>query len=182
MDELDRVDFGAVLMDWALHEWRGRIRVTLAPSAAEQAAGLPPELTKWNAARALLKNRRDVIAGLMHAGIIRCMKIRVTAADIPSMLVMGADPVSNYSRKKLAEVDTDGSADYVRGLAVSTMHVAGPFLAIARTTAGPVTMFDGMHRIAAWVAHVQAGREYPLEISLVLTERPSPVFELPVAQ
>ena len=33
--------------------------------------------------------------------------------------------------------------------------------------------------MAAWVAQVSAGREYPLEIHLVLTERPSLVFELP---
>jgi hypothetical protein len=36
----------------------------------------------------------------------------------------------------------------------------------------------------AWphVAHVNNGREYPMEINLVLTEHPSPVFELPPPQ
>ena len=92
---------------------------------------------------------------------------------------MGAETVSNFSKNKLAERDSDGSADYVRRLAASSVPVGPPILAVARSTAGPITIFDGMHRMAAWVAHVSAGREYPLEINLVLTERPSLVFELP---
>jgi hypothetical protein len=181
VDEIGPADFGAALMDWALHEWHGRVRVGLSPASARHAATLSPELTSWNAARALLAGRTDVIAGLMNAGIIRCTKVRITGADVPMILVMGADPASNYSKNKLAEDDVDGSANYVRGLAASATPVGGPFLAIGRTTAGPITVFDGMHRIAAWVAHDRAGRKYPLEISLVLTERPSPVFELPAA-
>jgi len=120
-----------------------------------------------------------VIAGVLAAGIIECWRVRVTTADIPSILAMGGDPVTKYSENKLAESDTDGSADYVRGLAAGAAHVEGPFLAIARGTAGPITVFDGMHRMAAWVAHSNSGRQYPLEINLVVTERPSPVFELP---
>lgn len=87
--------------------------------------------------------------------------------------------MTEWSKNKLAEVGGDGSADYVRRLAADPAPTGRPFLAIARSTAGPITVFDGMHRMAAWVAHGNAGRQYPLEINLVLTERPSPVFELP---
>jgi len=92
---------------------------------------------------------------------------------------MGADSVTNFGKNKLAARDTDGSADYVRRLSASSTPVGPPIFAIARSTTGPITIFDGMHRMAAWVAQVSAGREYPLEIHLVLTERPSLVFELP---
>jgi hypothetical protein len=68
---------------------------------------------------------------------------------------------------------------FVRGLVTSPLPVAGPILAIARDTTGPITLFDGMHRMAAWCAHVAAGRQYLVEITLVVTEHPSQVFELP---
>ena len=149
------------------------VRATPAPVASLRRSD-----TLFHAVRVLLDNRRDVIAGMMAAGLTGCRKIRVTAADVPSILVMGADPVTTYSQNKLAERDTDGSADYVRGLAAGAVHVEGPFLAIARGAAGPITVFDGMHRMAAWVAHSKSGRQYPLEINLIITERPSPAFEV----
>jgi hypothetical protein len=168
-------DFGQALLAWALHEWNGRLRAHL----PAEAASLSPEAAGLNAVRALLQVRRDVIAGIVAAKVVDCVRIHVTVRDIPSIRVMGADPVANFSKKKLAERDTDGSADYVRRLAASSTSVGPPILAVARSTTGLITIFDGMHRMAAWVAHVSAGREYPLEINLVLTERPSLVFELP---
>ena len=177
VDVLGPVEFGEVLMAYALHEWRGRLRPRL-PAAADQFSVGDERLF---AARILLQNRLNVIAGILAAGIIDCVKVRVSSADIPIIRVMGADPLSNYSKNKLAEVDTDGSgsADHLRRLAANPTRVEGPILACARDTAGPITIFDGMHRMAAWVAHVTGGREYPMDINLVLTARPSPVFELP---
>jgi hypothetical protein len=177
MEVLGHVEFGEVLVAWALHEWQGRLRPLLPASAAQ----LSPQDTLFHAVLALLENRRNVIAGVVAAGITDCTRVRVTAADVPSILVMGADPVTNYSQNKLSERDKDGSADHVRALAASPRRIGGPFLAIARSTAGPITVFDGMHRMAAWVAHTNSGRQYPLEINLVVTERPSPVFELPAS-
>jgi hypothetical protein len=174
MTELESVDFGEVLMAWALHEWNGRVRPQLPPEAARLSEGD----RRFNAAKALLQVRIDVITGLLAAGIKRCARVRIDPADMNALRVMGADPLTNYSRNKRSESDTDGSADYVRRLAASPERVSGPFMAIARSTSGPLTFFDGMHRMAAWVAHVQDGRGYPLEINVVVTERPSPVFEL----
>jgi hypothetical protein len=123
--------------------------------------------------------RLNVVAAIVAAGITECARIRVTAVDVPSVLVMGAQPVAEWSRNKLVESDRDGSADYVRALAASHVPVAGPILALGRCAAGPIMVFDGMHRMAAWVAHLNAGREYPLEVNLVLTERVAPKFEVP---
>lgn len=177
VDVLGHVEFGEVLMAYALHEWRGRLRPRLPPIADR----LSVEEERFFAARAFLQNRVNVIAGMLAAGITDCVKVRVTAADIPIIRVMGATPLSTYSKDKLVEVDTDGSgsADHIRRLAADPALIEGPILARARNAAGPITIFDGMHRMAAWVAHVIAGREYPVEFNLVLTARPSPVFELP---
>jgi hypothetical protein len=149
-----------------------------ATAPARSGARLSEGDRRFNAAKALLPVRIDVITGLLAAGIKRCARVRIDPADMNALRVMGADPLTNYSRNKRSESDTDGSADYVRRLAASPERVSGPFMAIARSTSGPLTFFDGMHRMAAWVAHVQDGRGYPLEINVVVTERPSPVFEL----
>jgi len=95
---------------------------------------------------------------MLASGIKECFHVRLSAIDIPRMRVMGSDPVTNWSRNKLAEADTgDGSADYVRQLATSPEPVSGPFVAIGRSADGPIVFFDGMHRLAAWIAHVDEG-------------------------
>lgn len=177
MDVLGHVEFGEVLMAYALHEWRGRRRPDL-PAVVDQFSA---EETRFYAARDLLGNRVNVLAGLLAAGIIDCVKVRVTAADIPIIRVMGATPLSTYSENKLVEIDTDGSgsADHVRRLAADPARIEGPILAVARDTASPITIFDGMHRMAAWVAHVTTQHEYPMDIDLVLTERPFRAWESP---
>jgi hypothetical protein len=110
-----------------------------------------------------LENRINVLSVMMGAGIIDCVRIRVSAADVPSTRAMGALPVTEWSRDKLAENGKDG--DYVRGLATGAAPVGPPILAVARDTKGPITVFDGMHRMAAWVAHINDGRGYSLEIN-----------------
>src|SRR5262245_5480778 len=153
MRELEIVDFGEVLMAWSLHEWNGRLQPQLPP----EAASLSDEARRLNAAVALMQVRANVIGGILVAGIKRCIRMGINASDMDMLNVMGADPLTNYSRNKLKETGTDGSADYVRQLAAGSQRVAGPFLAIARSTAGPLTFFDGMHRMAAWAAHVESG-------------------------
>ena len=70
-------------------------------------------------------------------------------------------------------------ARWVRHLAESSVDVAGPVLAIARSLKGPVTIFDGLHRMAASVAHLEAGRDYPVNVTVALTPEIAPQFEMP---
>jgi len=165
-------------MAWALHEYRGRNRHHLPAHLVD----LPLEQARRVALHVLLQVRQGVILPMLASGIRECLHVRLTAIDIPRMRVMGSDPVTNWSRNKLAEADTgDGSADYVRRLAASPEPVNGPFVAIGRSADGPIVFFDGMHRLAAWIAHVNEGRGYPIEAYLVITEWPSPAHELPAA-
>jgi len=46
-------------------------------------------------------------------------------------------------------------------------------------TDGPMTIFDGLHRMAAWVAHLDAGRDYPIKLTVVVTPEIAPQFEMP---
>jgi hypothetical protein len=90
---------------------------------------------------------------------------------------MHARTLTDYSRSKLAE--TGQSGEWVRSLAASPMEIGGPVLAIARSLDGPMTIFDGLHRMAAWVAHLDAGRDYPIKLTVVLTPEIAPQFEMP---
>jgi len=42
-------------------------------------------------------------------------------------------------------------------------------VAVGRTGAGPITVLDGLHRMAAWAGHAEAGRGDPLVVDVVLT-------------
>ncbi len=70
------------------------------------------------------------------------------------------------------------SGEWVRALAGRAEPVGGPLLGVARRAEGPVTLFDGMHRAAAWVAQARTGRIYPITVNVVVTERPAPAFEI----
>ena len=58
-------DFGQALLAWALHERNERLRARL----PAEAASLSPEAADLNAVVALLQVRRNVIAGIVAAGV-----------------------------------------------------------------------------------------------------------------
>jgi len=39
---------------------------------------------------------------------------------------------------------------------------------------GPVVIYDGWHRAAAWFEHIRSGRQYPILADLIITEGPDP--------
>lgn len=168
------VSFATVLMEWARHEYEGRHRASLPPEAY---AG-SPEMRDYIALQLLVRVRQNVIPAIVAAGVGDCYRVMIEPEDMPRLVVMGQDPVENWSRNKLAE--ESASAYYVRALAGNQEPLNGPMIAIMRRHQELLTFFDGMHRLAAWVAHIQRGFTYPLsEVYLIETERPAPAFELP---
>ena len=100
MEVLGRSELGEALTAWALHEWQGRLR----PRLPEAATRLSSEAARFPTIQALLQSRVNVIAGMLAAGVAECCRVRITAGDMPAILVMGAQPVIAWSRNKLAEV------------------------------------------------------------------------------
>ena len=166
--------FGQALTEWAVHEVRGRFKSGAALDA------LPPAEGRFRAVRFLLKNRRDVIAAIVAAQLVDCVSVEVQPDDLPLMLTMGAVPLDRLSSNMIAAPETDESGRWVRRLAAADGDVAGPFLGIARDPAGPVTLLDGLHRAAAWVAHAKAGRHYPILVDVAITAEAAYYFELPM--
>jgi hypothetical protein len=173
---LGAVRVGDVLADWGEHEIEGRMveRGQVPRGYLDQFIGPRRRL---EAIRVVLQVRFPVIAAILAANPTEWVAVEVSKADLPSIRVMHARPLAGYSSSKLAE--TDESAEQVRRLASGPIDVAGPVLAIARSLDGPITVLDGLHRMAAWAAHLNAGRDYPVTVTVVITAEIAPQFEMP---
>jgi len=76
------------------------------------------------------------------AGIMGCVQVRVFPDDIPTMFVPGARPLQRFSARLLGDYSGYESARFARSL---VDPVDGPFVAVGRTGAGPITVLDGLH-------------------------------------
>jgi hypothetical protein len=116
-----------------------------------------------------------LIDAIIAAGITGCVQVCVFPDDIATMFVLGQRPLQSVSTNLLGDYSGYESASFARSL---VEPVDGPFMAVGRTGAGPITVVDGLHKMAAWAGHAEAGRGYPLVVNVVLTERPVAGFEL----
>ena len=176
MKRLGAARVGDVLADWGEHEVEGRLieRKRVPRGYLDQFIGPRRRL---EAIRVLLQVRLPVVAAILAANPTEWVAVEVSKDDLPLIRVMHARTLTDYSRSKLTEAGESG--DWVRQLAGSAADVAGPVLAIARSLAGPLTIFDGLHRMAAWVAHLEAGRHYPVNVTVAVTPEIAPQFEMP---
>jgi len=159
-----------VLVQWGLHEARGRLRASLPPDVLQR---LDRSEGSAIALDLILRSRAPVIASILAAAPIGgCSAVEVQPEDFPSIRVIGPPPLSlrEYSSQLLAQ-DTD-SGRWARGL-VPGSDVEGPCLAVARSLEGPLTILDGLHRAAVWAAHHNGGRNYALTVNLIETEKPT---------
>jgi hypothetical protein len=161
---------GEVLTAWGLHEALGRLQAE--PGVVDAVNG--PD-GAFHALRLLLQVRVNVVASILAAQPVSCATVEIDAAEIPNVRVMEGRPLNDWATSVL-DVQNE-SGEWVRRLAAGGAPIVGPLLTIARRTEGPLTLFDGMHRAAAWVAHARAERGYPITVNVVITKRRAPAFE-----
>ena len=176
MKRLGAVRIGDVLADWGEHEIEGRLVEGRRVPRGYLDQFIGPR-RRLEAIRVVLQARFQVVAAILAANPTEWLAVEVSKTDLPSIRVMHARTLTDYSRSKLAEKGESG--EWARSLAASPMEIGGPVLAIARSLDGPMTIFDGLHRMAAWVAHLDAGRDYPIKLTVVLTPEIAPQFEMP---
>jgi hypothetical protein len=176
MKRLGAARIGDVLAEWGEHEIEGRLMHgrRVPDGYLDQFVGPRRRL---EAIRVVVQARLQVVAAILAANPTDWIAVEVSKTDLPYIRVMHARTLADYSRGKLGETDESGA--WVRRLAESGSDVGGPVLAIARSLEGPITIFDGLHRMAAWAAHLGAGRDYPVKITVVLTPEIAPQFEMP---
>ena len=176
LKRLGAVRVGDVLADWGEHEIEGRLVEGghVRRGYLDQFIGPRRRL---EAIRVIVQVQFSVIAAILAANPTEWVAVEVSKADLPFIRVMHARPLADYSTSKLTE--KGGSGEWVRRLAGDPGDVAGPVLAIARSLEGPITIFDGLHRMAAWAAHLNAARDYPVKVTVVVTPEVAPQFEMP---
>jgi hypothetical protein len=161
-----------VLFEWGLHECEGRISPEIPPEFRRELAG--PD-RHYHAIRILVRARSNVIAAVLAAAPVECHHVEVSTVDLLNLRVMGGEALTTYATETGRAEDDSG--EWVRKLTARPENVEGPLLAVARRVEGPWTLLDGLHRAAAWVAHVRSGRPYPVRMNVVLTRLPARPFE-----
>lgn len=160
----DQTSLVTALLSWAYHEAAGkhsgqlkRLQPLLRSRSREADQAVLGEL---------LRTRAPLVARILEARPLRVHHIDFEPSDLPRIAVL---------EHGLADFAKAGSGDgeaHIRSLE-QLDFVRGPLLAVAPHERGPWCVLDGVHRATAWARHASAGRHYPVEAYVVVTERPT---------
>jgi hypothetical protein len=159
------------LADWGRHEALGRLSARLGERPA-----LEGDRGTLEALNILLRFRTPMVARLLSSLPTDCLVVELTADLVPCLRAFDGRPARAYAAE-LQRSRSEGGA-YVRRLTRGPARIEGPLLAAARSSKGridaPITVFEGCHRLAAWLGQLADGRApYPLASYLVVTRHPT---------
>ena len=110
-----------------------------------------------------------------------CARVEIVPEDVPALRITDGRTAEEWTTAILD--DQTESGKHVRDLADAARAVAGPLMCTAQTTDGsvtrvqaPIVIFDGWHRVAAWIAQLRRGANYSISGSLVVTQHPVPLL------
>jgi hypothetical protein len=163
------------LADWGKHEAQGRLRPHLKELRADAFRGPQGRLRAVDVA---LRYRAPVIARILGSLPRACVRIELRPEHVPLLRVFDGRAADDYAAELLASASESGQ--HVRRMAKANTPVRGPILATARGAAGriapPLTVYEGCHRLAAWIAHGKRGDGYAIAGYLVLTRHDAGLF------
>ena len=160
-----------VLGEWGNHEGEGRLQ--LPPSSLHGDARLLVGVEVALTYRSPLAWR--ILAGWPMA----CARVEIVPEDVPALRITDGRTAEEWTTAILD--DQTDSGRHVRNLADAARGVVGPLTSTAQTADGsvahvqaPIVIFDGWHRVAAWIAQLRRGANYAVSGSLVVTQHPVP--------
>lgn len=166
-----------VLRDWGLHEAAGRARQQLPAELVP-----PPDDGLERTMRGLeviLRSRSPLIGRIELSQPRGALSVEFAAEEGAALRIFDGRSLAEWTTAVMQH-PTEG--EYVRRLAASEARVEGPLVCTMRAPSGdprepkgPVVIYDGWHRAAAWFSHGEAGRSYPIVADLILTAQPDPV-------
>lgn len=164
------------LAEWGRHEALGRLKPRLGEPPAGHFEG---ERGRLQAIDIVLRFRAPVLARILGSLPVRCVHIELAPAHVRLLRVFDGRPARDYAAGLLAARSESGA--YVRGLARGAERIRGPLVATAQRVSGriapPITVFEGCHRLAAWIAQLASGAApYPIGGYLVITQYETDVF------
>lgn len=160
-----------VLGEWGNHEGEGRLQLPHGSLQGDARLLAGVELTV---------TYRSPIAWRMLAGWpTACARVELVPDDVPALRIADGRTAEEWTTAILA--DQTNSGRHVRKLAGAAGEVAGPLTCTAQTADGsvarvqaPIVIFDGWHRVAAWIAQLRRGANYAISGNLVVTQYPVP--------
>lgn len=162
-----------VLGEWGIHEGEGRLH--LPPSSLQGDARL------LNGVEVALIYRSPLAWRLLAGWPIACVRVEIAPEDVPALRITDGRTADEWTTAVLG--DQTDSGQHVRELADAVREVTGPLTCTAQTADGsvagvqpPITIFDGWHRVAAWIAQLRGGANYAIMGSLVVTHHPVPLL------
>jgi hypothetical protein len=162
-----------VFGEWGIHEGQGRLRQPM-----EMFEGDKRLLTGVEVA---LTFRSPLTCRILAGWPIACLRIEIAPEDVSVLRIADGRTAEDWTTAVLQ--DQTESATHVRALADTNDVVVGPLLCTAQTADGsvtnvrpPIVIFDGWHRVAAWIAQLRRGTAYPITGSLVITQHSVPLL------
>ena len=112
-----------------------------------------------------------------------CVRVEIVPEDVPALRITDGRTAEEWTTAILR--DQTDSGKHVRELADAGGEVIGPLTCTAQTATGsvarvqpPIVIFDGWHRVGAWIAQLRRGAKYSITGNLVVTQHPVPLLRV----
>jgi hypothetical protein len=162
-----------VLGEWGIHEGEGRLH--LPPSSLQGDARL------LNGVEVALIHRSPLAWRILVGWPMACVRVEIVPEDVPRLRITDGRTAEEWTTAILH--DQTASGKHVREMADAAREVTGPLTCTAQTADGsfagvqpPIVIFDGWHRVGAWIAQLRRGANYSITGSLVVTQHPVPLL------
>jgi len=158
---------------WGAHEAGGRLCGQLPASFAASDPSSCVDL--------VLRYRSPLIARILESQPISVRTVQIAPDDRSAMVLADGRTIPQWI-EAVGMHDASGDA-FCRGMADSDQPVVGPLICAAPVSSddrarvlGPIVLYDGWHRAAAWWTQVDRGANYDIDAYLVLTKLPDRFF------
>ncbi len=172
MKTLERKDILKVLVEWGMHEARGRVQADEKISAQDRTALLANVNGRHGNYQALwfiLNYRRFFCAPLLEAEPLEAWFVEVSPDEIGSLRVFGSP---STSLNEHIDHHPAQSSTWIDRLLQSDKQIEEPLLAVGRQPITELTFFDGVHRLVAWGNQARSGFRYPIRVNVITTRHP----------
>lgn len=145
---------------WGRHELTGKLGQEI-PDGAH---------AEHTAIQSCLYNRCPLLAWIFLADVKAVRLVEIEKSDLPQVIRFDGESVEAYAAR--VSSGTDSPSRFIKELAAKPEPVLGPLIGCAKVSSGgdePLILYDGHHRISAWILQMQRVEPYPIRAYLIET-------------
>jgi len=161
-----------VFAAWGAHELNGRYRGANWSMPADDPIG-----TKRRYVEFCLCTRSPMVARIFGAIPITVNAGRLEPSDIPRLVAFNGWAADKWTNHLMSNEGVDGK--WIRVRAAGPDRIEGPLVCLIRESGADavrLVIFDGCHRLAAWIIQCRDSEPYPISAYLVRTRDDVPLF------